>query len=110
MKHTPGPWIVYNDKYTGLTAGAFPGIESRGDNPCTIVLFGDVGEDDLGVHGHTPEEAIANALLIAACPDLLAACKETVRIWELGGLRAVPGDGSPIGTVAAAIAKAERKE
>jgi hypothetical protein len=62
-QHTQGPWYVLNDYYR------YPGIESV---TLSIVIFGDDGES-CGVQGDTHEEAIANANLIAAAPDLLEA-------------------------------------
>jgi hypothetical protein len=75
MSHAPGPWNVYLDQGTGKVAGAFPGISDANGN--TIVLFGEADEGDLGIHGDDP---IANAHLIAAAPDLLAASK---KLWAL---------------------------
>ena len=69
-KHTPGPWILFQDQsvrhYAGIEAGKL-----------SIVSIGYPDElnpiDDSGVHGNTEDEALANAYLIAAAPDLLEA-------------------------------------
>jgi len=69
-KHTPGPWTLFQDQsvrhYAGIEAGKL-----------SIVSIGYPDElnpiDDSGVHGRTDEEALANAYLIAAAPDLLEA-------------------------------------
>lgn len=66
--HTPGPWTILN--------AAHPGIEAE-EVATSVVVWGD-DEDEAGVHGDTPEEAFANALLIAAAPDLLEALEAFV--------------------------------
>lgn len=79
-KHTPGPWIVFQD------CSEHPGIEAP-ECRQTVVLFG--GEDDdetAGIQGETMEEAHANARLIAAAPDLLEALQEGLALK--GGWRA----------------------
>jgi hypothetical protein len=69
-KHTPGPWTLFQDQsvkhYAGIEAGNLS-IVSIG-YPELIPAM-----DDSGVHGRTEEEALANAYLIAAAPDLLEA-------------------------------------
>lgn len=74
-KHTPGPWI------TSITA-AHSKIERQ---DTTIVPDPDSGRDfiiatcEYGVYGPQVEgEAVANAALIAAAPDLLAACEALI--------------------------------
>lgn len=67
-KFTPGPWRV------AVPDARYPGIDSDVANT-SIVVFGDAGESDQGIQGRTQEEATANAHLIAAAPDLLAALK-----------------------------------
>ena len=70
-KHTPGPWTVENGKRARgyMTAVMRDGF-AIADVPC---LRGDPYDDD---------EADANAHLIAAAPDLLAALQETLRALE----------------------------
>ncbi len=68
-KHTPGPWEV--DLETGEinAQGAVLGtIYGADDFPCC--------DEDID------EEYKANARLIAATPDLLAACKTMVKLWD----------------------------
>lgn len=84
MPHTPGPWRVYDGSFV------HPGVEAKGQ---TIVILSH-GDDDAGVRGATHEEALANAHLIAAAPDLLAAGKAIAR---------------PSRAMRAAIAKAEAR-
>lgn len=95
-KHTPGPWEVYD-------AENRPGIEAPSVG-FSIVVYGldedvTVGEDQCGVYGRTPEEGAANAHLIAAAPELLAALK----LLLSGAHDHQPG----IAEAEAAIAKAE---
>jgi len=68
-KHTPGPWKVYHPVRRD---GVRKGIVS--DQGADIVIFG-CEEDDAGVCGGSDYEAEANARLIAAAPDLLAAAR-----------------------------------
>lgn len=63
-KHTPGPWHIYNDSQVEHV-----GIEAEN---VSIVIFG-ADDDDAGIRGRNTEEAIANAHLIAAAPELLEA-------------------------------------
>lgn len=60
-KHTPGPWNIVDDA-PGVMA---PKINAR-DTSWTIARL---------VRQSGPSEDNANARLIAAAPDLLAACK-----------------------------------
>jgi hypothetical protein len=76
-EHTPGPWEVFPGERF------HPGIEGM-DGKISVVIYADQDED-YGVHGRTPEEALANAHLIAAAPDLLAACKQAYLLaYQLG--------------------------
>lgn len=59
--YTPGPWLLIDDCYS-----IYPGIDAEGQN---IVLNGDLGEY-CGVRGDSRSEALANACLIVAAPDL----------------------------------------
>jgi len=95
MSHTPGPWSV--------SPGLNPGLEGDGGKK-SIVIFGDVaGDEECGVLGNTPEQQQANARLIAAAPELLAAVQAAeCFISEFSG----PKTDKLKGTIAAAIAKA----
>ncbi|HXJ14353.1 MAG TPA: hypothetical protein VNH19_18915 [Candidatus Limnocylindrales bacterium] len=65
MSHTPGPSTL-------SPAGRYVRYEGiRGPNIC-----------DLDVFGGTEQEARANARLIAAAPDLLAALQAVVRVAD----------------------------
>lgn len=68
--HTPGPWGGVTDEF-GLCkrAIAYPEGDDRDHDLC-VVQCGD------------PDELEANARLIAAAPDLLAACEEALEFAE----------------------------
>ena len=91
-KHTPGPWVVGESCHTvgRLSVNAATG------RPLEICMCHWVdGFDD------PEDEAPANARLIAAAPDLLAAAQEALAcLADLGG------DESPVPMLRAAIAKA----
>ena len=71
MTKTPGPWSVYEEK----------ALDYR---PCQII--GECGSRIATCEGGGPKRAVtkaeerANARLIAAAPDLLAALKELTRL------------------------------
>lgn len=60
-KHTPGPWKIFDE------GDHFPGIDA---DEMTIILWGNEDEN-VGVQGHSKDERLANARLIAAAPELL---------------------------------------
>ena len=60
-KHTPGPWVVYDDSNDGKTNRIE--IAARGKTVARI-------------YHSVPEEDLLNARLIAAAPDLLEALKD----------------------------------
>lgn len=63
VKYTPGPWISIGN-YIGTV----------GDETQTIAYV----DDHRNAKRRTTEETLANARLIAAAPDLLAACEKLV--------------------------------
>lgn len=71
-KHTPGPWRPHfserAEDYRVCATGA------DGDCICCVALMGNLGEDGKWDEA-TLEEWKANARLIAAAPDMLAALK-----------------------------------
>lgn len=73
--HTPGPWVVTESKVPGY--GRVIGISQENAKPtdkigvATVDGGGSLNEDVL-------TEVRANACLIAAAPDLLAACRDAV--------------------------------
>lgn len=80
-KHTPGPWFTFND---GLCVGG-PFTPSEGDNPDQKTA----GIAMCGMRLRHNKEAEANARLIAAAPDLLAALKESKHYVCLGSADSV---------------------
>lgn len=102
MSHTPGPWIA-DQPFEGHVANA------SGRLVCSAMGHYD-GEE------HTRKENVANARLIAAAPELLAALKA---IWAFDEIRSATdcgptNEGYPSpelfaarAAVEAAIAKAE---
>ena len=64
VKHTPGPWKVVRDSKSVL-------LEVRGDNMTRVA---EVWTDTEGGQ----ERRVANADLVAAAPDLLAACERAL--------------------------------
>lgn len=83
-KHSPGPWKVWHSGFTGapfvLYAGAVePHLDDKGHLVCAPGSYiGSVNIDRMrcdGLHG-VIEEGHANARLLAAAPDLLAALED----------------------------------
>jgi len=92
-KHTPGPWVVYDDSNDGKTNRIE--IAARGKTVARI-------------YHSVPAEDLPNARLIAAAPDLLDALKNIVNLWDHHA--SAHGDGTifPLHVAArTAIAKAE---
>lgn len=97
-KHTPGPWkIVKDEELPGAYRidGFYSQIEEayESNDPQSVIAMN--------------EEDNANAALIAAAPEMFAALKHAEAAFDARGFSA--GLGSVLGTVKAAIAKAERK-
>jgi|HubBroStandDraft_4_1064222.scaffolds.fasta_scaffold64678_4 hypothetical protein len=88
-QHTPGEWIwkEVNDfpegKHEPLVGVARDGLLCG--HYIARLFHPDGGR---GVNSHSPpsEESYANACLIAAAPDLLAACKSALGTIEMGGV------------------------
>ena len=77
-KHTPGEWFIEKELPT-----EHPGIESNVFGKfVSVVIWGNAEDtnDDSGVRGRTPEEAMANARLIAAAPELLEALEKCASV------------------------------
>ena len=112
-KHTPGPWELG------------PDIRSRGDLVYRMVLAGKKRLCAVSVYGgragtnqptFSEEEVVANGHLVAAAPDLLAACETLVAIEDAGtvgrcgycGLHPTKcAAGCPVNLARKAIAKAK---
>jgi predicted MarR family transcription regulator len=67
-KHTPGPWVVYDDSNDGKT------------NRIEIAAW---GKTVARIYHSVPAEDLPNARLIAAAPDLLEALKDTLQLLEV---------------------------
>jgi hypothetical protein len=82
VQHTPGPWAVpFNGKCQAWQESRYPFLWhasvhtnpiTREDGQCTAIL-------GHRCYGATQSEAEANARLIAAAPDLLAACEKCLK-------------------------------
>ena len=106
-KHTPGPWEVradpsHYDSFTTVVAGS--GEQRKGMLREMIVEIG-------GWAGI--ETAEANARLIAAAPDLLAACQRLVTLIDESDQWSDVVSGTAMGEIVnearTAVAKAEGK-
>ena len=74
-KHTPGPWHADGSGYLVMAMGGGPTV-------------GEAFWDTLGLpENRARKVADANMALMAAAPDLLAACQEFVRKVECGEAR-----------------------
>jgi hypothetical protein len=94
--HTKGPWVYDESENT---------VYSQ-DQEVTVVhmVQGSMcSPDALGNY----DEGTANARLIAAAPDLLAACKAIVKVWEGPRERAALDFSKTMLDARAAIARAE---
>jgi hypothetical protein len=103
-KHTPGPWKVVPFSDPSKTIPHIMATsQSQTGHPIEIAVLWASAVD-------SPEECIANARLIAAAPDLLAAMKDMLSGWRY--IRRNHGDLYGVGwdrcenSARAAIAKA----
>lgn len=92
--HTPGTWEAGTDEDGGL-------IFAWANGKCRVVANTDDQHENI-----PPEEFEANARLIAAAPDLLAACKQVKKYLDGMGLDWLGNDDDPLES---AIAKADGK-
>lgn len=94
-KHTPGPWGAQAMYDNNLTIGIdYPEGDDR-DHYLAEVTCGD------------PDELQANANLISASPELLAACKAALKLLDSVAFVANEGDTKkPMRLLCTAIAKA----
>ena len=125
MTHTPGPWTACHN---GLCKCK---VVSGADHPIAQIVSGEWGDDypnirlvagqagmgmvaeaymDRIIYGEIDEEvAVANARLIAAAPDLLAACEVAevvLAITSHGSLFQLEQQEEVLSRVRAAIARA----
>jgi hypothetical protein len=106
--HTPGPWTVH-ERHAPYSVWGFGTAENTQVAACRVLL--DDGTWDRYFAG-TSDECVANARLIAAAPELLAALHQAVAIIRVfvdvddtrwSHLR----DAAELQAIEAAIAKAE---
>lgn len=74
-KHTPGPWFVFGNGHC---------VGGPCERPGEAEQTGGIAM--CGMRLRSPEEAAANARLIAAAPALLAACKLAMKFIEIGNV------------------------
>ncbi len=92
-RHTPGPWEIAEDDVHGQAV-------VRGEHTEIATCWHHcVGSIEI--------EMRANARLIAAAPDLLAALQMLMDLIELSGPRRIAPHKSPIEAVRAPLGKAE---
>jgi hypothetical protein len=92
--HTPGPWVVLSDDDRAVIVGN----ARTQSTPIVEILF-----DEIETFAPVIEEAIANARLIAAAPDLMAALERLVANLDEGDFIST----TRIDDARAAIAKAK---
>lgn len=80
MKFTPGPWKVVH----GGDPRDFIVTESTGNTICdpNTAVYMDASEFEPDLRRITLEEALANAALISAAPELYEACQLALNAWE----------------------------
>ncbi len=114
MSHTPGPWTAQFGEQSGYDCMTAAWLIVADVRPFRIAAV------DLGSYGQSPrtgdiletasDTAEADAHLIAAAPELLAALKETLAYWDSCGFSDCDeGCECIVQSVQAAIAKAEGK-
>ncbi len=107
-KHTKGPWTVDETKAAGAYGvwtdyATHPGHDAAGYGSIICSMLPQDGR-------MSREERDANALLISAAPDLLAACKTALNCFTENEPESQQHEESPYHFLYAAIAKAEAKE
>lgn len=90
-KHTPGPWVIYDDSNDGKT------------NRIEIAAL---GKTVARIYHSVPAEDIPNARLIAAAPEMLAALVDVVAVLQKHYPKQAASPGSIVERALAAIAKA----
>ena len=95
-KHTPGPWAIDESHINGSI--------NAGKRHVALASFYNCHDEEVRV---TRDQQKANAQLIAAAPDLLAALKQALEALERADDYGVPGLGRIIDAADDAIRKAE---
>jgi hypothetical protein len=98
-QYTPGPWSIdWDARAAGYPINAAQPKRIGTNRICSTRPV------DRSTESYT--EAEANARLIAAAPDLLAALQWCVKCWETGAWQNEDGESPDISQVESAIAKA----
>lgn len=110
MSFTPGPWTAvqhYGDTLSVIDAAGFEVVEAESTqillNYSKKLGIKHWADSEKASRDISDEEQAANARLIAAAPDLLAACMAYLAEREAFGLTA---DSQPVKAIRAAISKA----
>jgi hypothetical protein len=104
--HTPGPWTLDAGGWPLIINGPEPWAEGTIDDgaQADVVVLIDCLENSGRTYDYPEEIAEANARLIAAAPELLAALEDVVRVY------ARIGPDSVLAPARAAIARARGQE
>jgi hypothetical protein len=97
MTHTPGPWLLDDDTLDVFSL-------SLGDAPAYIASL---LVDDNGGWRLRKRDVDANARLITAAPELLAACKQWLAFYDKAVRQECFGDEPGIEAMRSAVLKAE---
>jgi hypothetical protein len=108
-KHTPGPWYAepINDEEDVFCAIFGPSVLNAAEEVEIAVLR--ASDPQPGHSAYRDNEGQANARLIAAAPDLLAACRHAMNVGEIKYKTCALSSYSH-DILKAAIAKAEGRE
>lgn len=79
--HTPGPWVLAIDDTGGKWSGWPLSIDALSEPEKCVVRTGGIWPYDWGT-ATSQDEALANATLIAAAPDLLAALEALIQTYD----------------------------
>jgi hypothetical protein len=105
-KSTPGPWFVFGNGH--CVGGPFTQTDHAG--VCDDPEQKTAGVAMCGMRLRTAEEAEANALLIAAAPEMFSALRSWVAIFEREGAYVSPLVAAALRETQDAIAKAQKGE
>lgn len=107
-QYTPGPWVI-----TYKTQSDYPHMYITHDSETRSQIIADLHcpvNIDAGGNTYSNMNKQANARLIAAAPDLLAALQSTLNVLAgiaTGDLKTIERDSPAIAKARAAIAKAK---
>lgn len=110
MQHTPGPWDVEDPMGADIGLSIVQaGLKTYEWEFIAMVHKSEEGEERMGRQRFiSPKEQEANARLISAAPDLLAALRQALHCLE--GNQHTPTGTARYERALAAIAKAEGRE